>query len=51
VAALDLREVLDAVGRGDRDVDRLPRGLGEQLAADTSAISRQLGYRPGKAKS
>lgn len=25
--------------------------LGEQLAADTSAISRQLGYRPGKAKS
>ena len=30
MAALDLREVLDAVGRGDRDVDRLPRRLGER---------------------
>src|SRR3954451_2403746 len=27
----------------------VPR-LGEQLATDTTAISRQLGYRPGKAK-
>jgi DNA-binding IclR family transcriptional regulator len=24
--------------------------LGEQLATDTGAISKQLGYRPGKAK-
>jgi DNA-binding IclR family transcriptional regulator len=31
----------------EADVSR----LGEQLATDTSAISRQLGYRPGKAKS
>jgi IclR family transcriptional regulator, acetate operon repressor len=31
----------------EADVSR----LGEQLATDTGAISRQLGYRPGKAKS